>query len=184
MDSNKLDIIISNDDDTYIVASLKNGSQEALSILYDKYAACLLGIIMRTIINTEEAEEVLRKSFIEVWNSIAEYNEKYFSLFQWMKMLTLKQIKLYQNKNENNTDLAIQSVIIPVSSIDSITRLRSKFNLNDGLAYDDCDNALLELIYITGNKLEDLAVYLNISIDKMKHIIIAAIKRMTNSEIL
>ena len=175
-------IVTSFEEDKYLVASLKKGNREALSKLYDKYGACLLGLIMQTIIIPEQTEEVLKKCFTEIWNSISEFNDKYLSLFQWMRNVTLKQIRLFQNNIENKKESEIQSVFIPVCILDSVNSLKLKLKTDAILINKEDERLILDLIYIAGNKVDDLAVYFNISVDNMKHILIAVIKRMTNKE--
>ncbi len=182
MSSSMPGIITSFEDDKYLVSALKKGNREALSILYDKYGACLLGIIIQSITIPEQADEVLQKCFTEIWYSISEFNDKYLSLFQWMRQLTIKQIRLFQINIENKRETAIQSVFIPVCMLDRLNGLKLMLTSKDKLINREDEKLILDLIYIAGNKLDDLAVYLNISLDNMKHILIAAIKRMTNTE--
>jgi RNA polymerase sigma-70 factor (ECF subfamily) len=182
MNSSMPSIITSFEDDKYLVSSIKKGNREALSILYDKYGGCLLGIIVQSISIPEQAEEVLKKCFTEIWHSISDFNDKYLSLFQWLRNLTIKQIRVFQNNIENKKETAIQSVFIPVCILESVNRLKQVLETDGQLINKEHEKLILDLIYIGGNKLDELAVYLNIPIDNMKHILVSAIKGMTNTE--
>lgn len=52
--------------ETHLVNALKAGQSTALEVLYDKYAASLLGIISPIVKSKEVAEDVLQETFIKI----------------------------------------------------------------------------------------------------------------------
>lgn len=71
-----------------LLSQLRQGNQEALSYLYEKYSAALLAVILRKIPAKEIAEEVLQDVFIKIWQKIDQYDENKGKLFTWMMQIT------------------------------------------------------------------------------------------------
>lgn len=67
-----------------LVSKLKEGHQPSLSILYDRYAAALLGVIMKTVPQQETAEDLLQEVFVKIWQKAHQYQEEKGSFFTWM----------------------------------------------------------------------------------------------------
>lgn len=72
------------EEDDRIFVLLKQGDQQALGLLYDKYAPALFGIISRITNNEKQAEEILHRVFIKAWNLRDAYNSSGLSLFTWL----------------------------------------------------------------------------------------------------
>lgn len=67
-----------------IISHLKNRDKKGLSHLYDQYAGPLLGVIAQVIPAKKVAEEVLKQTFLKIWNDIEAYDEEKVSMFTWM----------------------------------------------------------------------------------------------------
>lgn len=57
---------------------------EAFSALYEATSSHLLGVAMLVMKRRERAEEVLQESFVNVWNSAAQYAQTDASPMSWM----------------------------------------------------------------------------------------------------
>ena len=62
--------------DYELMAALTDGDHDALSVLYDKYAAVMLALSRRILRDATEAEQLLLDVFTEVWQRADRYDEK------------------------------------------------------------------------------------------------------------
>jgi DNA-directed RNA polymerase specialized sigma24 family protein len=72
------------DSDERLATALQEANREALSILYDRYAATLFGVLQKITGNMEMAEEALQVCFTEIWQKKDIYNSSLERLFAWM----------------------------------------------------------------------------------------------------
>src|SRR5688572_30462770 len=77
-------INLTNTTETSLIENLKAGDEKALSLLYDKYAPALYGIILKIVKQPELAEDVLQESFVKIWTNIAQYDSARGRLFTWL----------------------------------------------------------------------------------------------------
>ncbi|MFT5601231.1 MAG: RNA polymerase sigma-70 factor (ECF subfamily) [Flavobacteriales bacterium] len=66
------------------IAELQNGSEAALSDIYDAYSAALFGIILKIVREQDLAEDVLQESFVKIWKKVTTYDSNKSSFFTWM----------------------------------------------------------------------------------------------------
>lgn len=55
---------------------VKNGNQQAYSQLVTKYQNYVFTIVLRYIMNREDAEEVAQDVFVKAYKSLADFREK------------------------------------------------------------------------------------------------------------
>lgn len=67
-----------------LIDALKNRDELALAYLYDNYSKALFGVIFVVVKNKEEAEDVLQKTFIKIWNNFESYDIQKGRLYTWM----------------------------------------------------------------------------------------------------
>lgn len=76
----------------------------AAEALYDMYSASLYGVIVRIVIDTAVAEDVLQESFVKIWQSFASYSAEKGRLFTWMvniaRNLSIDKIRSKDFKNQ------------------------------------------------------------------------------------
>jgi DNA-directed RNA polymerase specialized sigma24 family protein len=94
---------IGSEDDLRLAVAIKQGNQQSLAVLYDKYAPALAGIINRIINKEKQAEDILTSTFLQVWKQIATFNPSNSSLFSWLikiaRQTALEKVKMEQKKN-------------------------------------------------------------------------------------
>ncbi|WP_109300355.1 RNA polymerase sigma factor [Aquimarina sp. AU474] len=94
-------------DDLELIKRLQNQDNTALSLIYDKYAAALYGVILRICKNEAKAQDVLQETFIKIWQKSNSYDPKKGKFFTWSyriaKNLALNSMrspsKLIQNED-------------------------------------------------------------------------------------
>lgn len=73
--------------ESVIVGCIKN-NRKAQVMLYNQYAAMLLGICTRYVADKSEAEDILQESFLKIFKSVKEYSGKgHFE--NWMKKIVV-----------------------------------------------------------------------------------------------
>jgi RNA polymerase sigma factor (sigma-70 family) len=71
-----------------IIQLLKQNDQQAISYIYDKYAASLYGIVLKIVPSEAIAEDVLQESFVKVWKRGSTYDPSKGTLFTWLLNIT------------------------------------------------------------------------------------------------
>jgi len=87
------------------VLALRNREKIAVEALYDMYSSSLYGVIVRIIVDTATAEDILQETFVKIWHSFASYNTDKGRLFTWMvniaRNLAIDKIRSKDFKNQN-----------------------------------------------------------------------------------
>jgi RNA polymerase sigma factor (sigma-70 family) len=91
-----------------LVLALRQREKIAVEALYDMYSSSLFGVILRIVIDTAVAEDVLQDTFVKIWNSFSNYSTEKGRLFTWMvniaRNLAIDKIrsKDYKNQGKNH----------------------------------------------------------------------------------
>ena len=78
-------------DEELLVERLLARDEQALRILYDRYARNLLAVIMRLVHDEALAQDVLQEGLLKVWLSIDRYDAGRGRLFTWMVRVCCNQ---------------------------------------------------------------------------------------------
>ncbi len=161
------------DEDQGLAVSMKQGDQQSLGLLYDKYSPALMGIISRIAGNAELAEEILQNSFVRIWNQIGSFNPSETSLFTWMMNMArhsaFEEIKAEHSKNPGVSDTVYKGI---------------KKMPNEDLSYPGAiQKAAFDLIYYKGLNCKEAAASLNISVDDLRINIRAEIKKLKEIQV-
>lgn len=71
-------------DDVSLIDAARNGDERALSALYDRHAAVIMGIAVRIVGDSTLAESVLLDTFTQVWQDAARYDAARGSVATWL----------------------------------------------------------------------------------------------------
>jgi RNA polymerase sigma-70 factor, ECF subfamily len=74
--------------DVALLRQVADRRPEALSALYDRYAATLLALGKRILGSPADAEEVLQEVFLHVWNHAGRYDSGRSSVSTWLTLIT------------------------------------------------------------------------------------------------
>jgi RNA polymerase sigma factor (sigma-70 family) len=87
-----------------LVNALRHREKMAAEALYDMYSASLYGVIVRIVIDTAVAEDILQESFVKIWQSFSSYSADKGRLFTWMvniaRNLSIDKIRSKDFKNQ------------------------------------------------------------------------------------
>lgn len=93
--------------DFELIILLQKTDMDAYEFVYDRYAPMLYGLILKSIKEQWLAEVILKKSFVEIWKSLANVKPATCKLFIWMHNITrniaMEELgkTLQQDKQEN-----------------------------------------------------------------------------------
>jgi RNA polymerase sigma-70 factor, ECF subfamily len=86
--------------DEALVTQVSRGSSAALEVLYDRYAATVLGISVRIIGDQALAEDILQETFWRVWQSAGTYQSQLGSFTGWLFRIARNlAIDTYRRRN-------------------------------------------------------------------------------------
>jgi RNA polymerase sigma-70 factor (ECF subfamily) len=70
--------------DATLMVQVARGNQDALEVLYDRYAPIVLGISLKIIGDQAVAEDILQETFWRVWQSADTYQSQLGSFTGWL----------------------------------------------------------------------------------------------------
>lgn len=68
----------------HIITLLQKQDTHAISLLYDRYAATLYGIVLRIVKTETLAQDVVQEAFVKAWRHRMNYEPTKGTLFTWL----------------------------------------------------------------------------------------------------
>jgi RNA polymerase sigma-70 factor, ECF subfamily len=69
-----------------LLIRLARRDEEALGILYDRFAPALLGMLRRILVERQDAEQVLQDVFLRLWDKAAHFSREGISVSAWLAL--------------------------------------------------------------------------------------------------
>lgn len=105
-------------DDTTLIKQLQEKDEQALSVLYDKYAGAIYTVILKMIREESKAKDLLQETFITVWEKSHQYDANKGKFYTWVyriaknkvlnvmrkpiKLIQTEDLSVYKETEENN----------------------------------------------------------------------------------
>lgn len=160
---------------------LESSNPEALSMLYDKYASVLLGLITRMVGDEEQAECVLQKTFVSIWLQRSQFPASNLSLYSWVILLARDAAKTFlkTEKPQSFSKTAENSTFVLSADRTSLEVPPVPPKESNFICHlEPHDKTALDLVYLKGCTCEEAAAILNISVDELKISLKKAIKQL------
>lgn len=90
-------------DDQYLIKRCIQKDRKCQRILYEKYAALMLGVCMRYTENKAEAEDILQEGFLKVFINIGKYSGK-GKFISWIKSIMINTAINHFHSNKKYRD--------------------------------------------------------------------------------
>jgi RNA polymerase sigma-70 factor, ECF subfamily len=92
-----------------IIARVARGEVGALHSAYDAFAGRAMAIALRILRSTEEAEEVVQETFVEIWRRAAEYQRERGTPGSWIAAMARSRAidRLRERTRDENTIRAL-----------------------------------------------------------------------------
>lgn len=155
------------------MAALRQGRQEMLATLYDAYSPVMFGVIRRIVTNEDVAEEVLKETFVAIWQRIGVYNASKERLLTWglaiARGLALEAVKtdryaaLLQANNSAPKATELQNKKVPLPHAENTNPLVQHLT--------PLEKQALELLYLKGRSCAETAAELNVSDAQLREIL-------------
>jgi RNA polymerase sigma-70 factor (ECF subfamily) len=147
-----------------------------MSLLYDRYADALYGVVNRILEDDQTAEDVLQKTMVKIWKGIGSFDPDKASFYTWMSViarntaLDQKRLKSFQNRNKTiSTDEVVYKPVVSTPEGTEIDAAR----LLSGL--DPNYRIVLEYAYLKGYTQQEISDSLQIPLGTVKTRLRAAI---------
>lgn len=154
--------------DSQIIRLIRLRDEKGLSLLYDKYADALYGVIDSILNNTGLSEEVLSQTMLKAWNKIDSFNVDKSSLFTWLMSIArhtaIDKRRLKSYENHKKTD-SLSSNVYKIAANESASTMDAKIII--GLL-DEKYRQVLEKIYLEGYSHSEAAEILEIPLGTIK----------------
>lgn len=161
-----------------LVALLKSGAVNAMTILYDNYSAALYGIIARIVDSEEAAEDVLQEAFVKIWKNMDKYDRTKGRLFTWLVNIARNCAIDSLRVKDYNIKSQIQSID---NSVRTVNRQHKIYPKTDHIGLKEIVDKLkpeykilIDKLYFEGYTQEEAAKELNIPLGTVKTRIRAA----------
>lgn len=157
--------------DDAIVQLLQNQNRQAIEKIYDKYGAALYGVILRIVQCEKTAVEVLQQSLLQIWKNATHYDVYQGRLFSWMLQICRKKsIEILEIKKKQAASASTSSDYSVYDSKVLLNQMiKSSGDLKKNiLELDKKCREVIDLIYIQGYTLQEVAQTLQISNDTVQ----------------
>lgn len=162
-----------------LITLLQNKDEKAFNYLYDNYSGALYGLILKTVVESNFADEVIQDVFMKVWKNIGQYDASKGRLYTWMiniarnTAIDFLKSKAYQNeqKNQSLSNFVNREETVNLSDrmanvSENNTDLIGMSAVINGLKSEW--NELIQLAYFQGYSQSEIAERLDIPIGTVK----------------
>ena len=151
--------------DSLLVERMMAGDEDALAILYDRYAGMLYAMLMRILRDTHAAEEVLQDLFLQLWRNAAQFDSSRGSLPAWLLVIgrnrALSRLRSRGRREvfpEDTEGFSIEMVPSPANLEDEAARTQLIERLKNVLATLPAEQReAVELAYFEGMTQTEIA---------------------------
>ncbi|QQL48996.1 RNA polymerase sigma factor [Mucilaginibacter ginkgonis] len=168
-----------------LINALRHREKIGAEALYDMYSSSLYGVIVRIVVDTAVAEDVLQETFVKIWQSFSGYSAEKGRLFTWMvniaRNLAIDKIRSKDFKNQNkNQELE--------NNVTFIDEQRNTVYKPELLGLKDLvqqlkpeQKSILDLVYFKGYTHVEVAEELNVPLGTVKTRLRMAIQQLRKS---
>lgn len=92
-------------DEMRLVARIRAGDQQAMSVLYDRYANVVYGVALRVLRDAAASEDVLQDVFLQLWRNPDAFDASRGSLAAWLAVISRHRSIDRLRKRHPETDI-------------------------------------------------------------------------------
>jgi RNA polymerase sigma-70 factor, ECF subfamily len=160
--------------DADLIASLRQGSQHALSVLYDRYGGLVYTLALKLLDRRDEAEDLTQDIFLSFWKQ-EKFDPNRAKLTSYLCLLTRSRAidKLRSRQSEQKSLQRLQQNIIPETDLpnplDLVSLAEEQIIVRQSLAsLSDRQRQILELSYYQDLSQSAIAAQLNLPLGTVK----------------
>lgn len=163
--------------DEELMASLKTGCNDALTILFKRYCRLVFSIAVRALRDRGEAEDVMQNVFLEIFRSVAQFDPAKGSTKMWILQYAYHRAinrKQYLNARSHYSQVSIEETEPPVQaggfSPSRYTNVELKRLIKQGLAtLGNPQRHVIELATYDGLSMKEIADKTGESLSNVRH---------------
>lgn len=172
-------------EDARILSRVASGDQDAFARLFDRHSPKVLGLLIRTLGDREEAEEVLQEVFLQAWEQADRYQQGRSSPKGWLFMMArsraldrMRSRGARMRREDNVAKAASGQGMAPVGTrrLEARERQRKVQCALDTLP--DEQRRCLEMAYFEGLTQSQIATRLDVPLGTVKSRILLGMKKL------
>jgi RNA polymerase sigma-70 factor, ECF subfamily len=173
--------------DTQLLNRLASGDVEAVSELYDLYAARVFGLALRIVGNRTDAEDVVQEVFSQAWRTAGQYQPQRGSVAAWLMVIArTRAIDRLRSRRASDeplpeTDHHEFSSSAPAPGDELIAREQADQVRSAVMLLPDEQRRALELAYFEGLSQSEIAAKLQTPLGTVKTRIRTALTSLRRS---
>ena len=168
-----------------LLSRIKRRDTAAMGELFDLYGKTAYGVILRTVLNEDVAEDLLAETFVTVWNQIARWKDaRIEDLRLWIILLArTRAVDYLRTRNEPLPRALPRLNLLTQPSIlldfprprnhDEWLRLQHAFN-----RLSKVETRILEMACFDGAPTNEIAVNLGLTVAALKEAIDSALAKL------
>src|SRR5260221_14164924 len=143
-----------------LLPAVARGDLAAFETLYDRYSSTLYALLLRILLNAEDAQEVLQETFVKVWTSARMFDSVRGSEVAWLISIArsrgidkLRARKIRGDReNDAGREISIHSSFVEkTTGADNAMRSQERSAVRSALGeLPDAQRIALELAYFEG----------------------------------
>jgi RNA polymerase sigma-70 factor, ECF subfamily len=160
--------------DASLIASLRQGNKNALSVLYDRYGGLVYTLALKLLDRRDEAEDLTQDIFLSFWKQ-DKFDSNRAKLSSYLCLLTRSRAidKLRTRKSEQKSLQRFQQNIIPETDLptplDAVSLAEEQVIVRESLAsLSDRQRQILELSYYQNLSQSAIATQLDLPLGTVK----------------
>ena len=172
-------------DDKELIRAIVERKQEAVAERYDRFSSMLMALAYRVLGNSQDAEEILQETFLQVWNQAARYDPKRSSVSTWLVLITRSRAidRLRSRQVRKRTVTAAQQEISnphtsPTGGGNVLLRERRQRLSEEMSRLPPEQRQVLELAFYGGSTQSEIAAHTGIPLGTVKTRTLLAMKKL------
>ena len=174
--------------DAALLRQVLDRRPEALSTLYDRYAAALLAVARRILGTPDDAEEVLQEVFLHVWNHAGRYDAGRSSVSTWLILITrsraidrLRTRKVVERTHETSVQESPVEHASPEGVENVFTHERRERVGREMAKLPEEQRRVLELAFYEGLSQSEIAAKADLPLGTVKTRTLLAMKKLRSA---
>ena len=159
-----------------LVEMIIDKNEKGFLILYERYSGVLYGVLLKFVIRTEIADDLLQDTFVKIWRNINNFDPAKGTLYTWMLRIARNQAIDFLRSSSHLQQLRQVNIDVCLSQVDQTNRTYTNLaevDFNDFkckvLPYLDQKQAeVIDMIFFYGWTQKQTATKLKIPLGTVK----------------
>ena len=152
-----------------IIQLLSSAPKQAIPLIYDNYADSLYSVLLNILHDSEDAQDVLQRSFIKFWQKADSYDRTKARLFTWLLNIARNTAIDELRRRGRKVQREIRTELSDVYTIADSNVDPELVDMREHLTkLDDKQRLVIEALYFSGMTQSEAAEALNMPLGSVK----------------